>query len=117
MKHPSHSEPETSILLTHSVIKWFCNHYLNGPRHRQLAGLAGARENAAGLPPAYVLTPAPTPARRRRRICRAVKEAGVSVTYKHFPANSMASHHGQIAEPGQHRRQRHCRLAEGVELI
>ena len=28
MKHPSHSEPETSILLTHSVIKWFCNHYL-----------------------------------------------------------------------------------------
>ena len=30
MNHPSHSEPETSILLTHSVIKWFCNHYLNG---------------------------------------------------------------------------------------
>src|SRR3954463_14677350 len=27
---PSHSEPETSILLTHSVIKWFCNHYLGG---------------------------------------------------------------------------------------
>ena len=51
MKHPSHSEPETSILLTHSVIKWFCNHYLNGAadidhwkaspaRAKTLAGLA-----------------------------------------------------------------------------
>src|SRR5438128_7647000 len=30
MSHPSHSEPETSILLTHSVIKWFGNHYLGG---------------------------------------------------------------------------------------
>ena len=26
MTHPSHSEPETSILLTHSVIKWFRDH-------------------------------------------------------------------------------------------
>jgi acetyl esterase len=51
MKHPSHSEPETSVLLTHSVIKWFCNHYLNGAptsitgkaspaRAKTLAGLA-----------------------------------------------------------------------------
>src|SRR5204863_9710551 len=29
MTHPSHSEPDTSILLTHSVIKWLCNHYLS----------------------------------------------------------------------------------------
>src|SRR5712675_91255 len=28
MTHPSHSEPETSVLLTHTVIKWFSNHYL-----------------------------------------------------------------------------------------
>src|SRR5215475_926006 len=28
--HPSHREPETSILLTHSAIAWFCDHYLNG---------------------------------------------------------------------------------------
>src|SRR5262249_61642542 len=26
-KHPSHSEPETSILLTHSVIGWVMKHY------------------------------------------------------------------------------------------
>src|SRR5207253_3728915 len=27
-KHASHREPETSILLTHSVIGWFMNHYM-----------------------------------------------------------------------------------------
>src|SRR5713226_9693281 len=30
MTHASHREPETSILLTHSVIRWFRDHYLNG---------------------------------------------------------------------------------------
>src|SRR6202000_3095960 len=29
MTHASHREPETSILLTHSVIRWFRDHYLN----------------------------------------------------------------------------------------
>src|SRR6202162_38436 len=28
LTHPSHSEPETSILLTHTVIRWFRDHYL-----------------------------------------------------------------------------------------
>ncbi|MEA2794777.1 MAG: acetyl esterase, partial [Bradyrhizobium sp.] len=30
LTHPSHREPETSILLTHSVIRWFRDHYLTG---------------------------------------------------------------------------------------
>ncbi|MFN5574081.1 MAG: alpha/beta hydrolase, partial [Bradyrhizobium sp.] len=29
MNHPSHSEPETSVLLTHSVIRWFRDQYRN----------------------------------------------------------------------------------------
>ncbi|MGL4558129.1 MAG: alpha/beta hydrolase, partial [Afipia sp.] len=29
MSHPSHSEPETDALLTHSVIRWFRDHSLN----------------------------------------------------------------------------------------
>src|ERR1700760_3681412 len=29
MTHASHREPETSILLTHTVIRWFRDHYLN----------------------------------------------------------------------------------------
>ena len=57
MKHPSHSEPETSILLTHSVIKWFCNHYLGGSADIDNWKASPARAaTLAGLPPAYVLT-------------------------------------------------------------
>src|SRR4029079_2636895 len=64
MKHPSHSEPETSILLTHSVIKWFCNHYLNGAAAIDHWKASPARaKTLAGLPPAYVLTAGADPLR------------------------------------------------------
>src|ERR1700704_6280499 len=53
MTHPSHSEPETSILLTHSVIKWFCNHYLSGPADADHWKASPARARTlSGLPPA-----------------------------------------------------------------
>ncbi|MDO9562924.1 MAG: alpha/beta hydrolase, partial [Bradyrhizobium sp.] len=57
MTHPSHREPETSLLLTHSVIKWFRDHYLNGTAdvHDWRASPARAA-TLVGLPPAYVLT-------------------------------------------------------------
>ena len=58
-----------------------------------------------------------SPARRRRRICHAVE---VSRRARDLPAFSRPVprllHHGQIAEPGQCRCQRHRRLAEGAEL-
>src|SRR5258708_26857652 len=64
MKHPSHSEPETSILLTHSVIKWFCNHYLNSPADIDNWQASPARARTlAGLPPAYVMTAGGDPLR------------------------------------------------------
>src|SRR5947208_5487952 len=87
MKHPSHSEPETSILLTHSVIKWFCNHYLNGPADIDNWQASPARaKTLAGLPPAYVLTAGADPLRDEGdEYAARLKEAGVSVTYKHFP--------------------------------
>ena len=87
MKHPSHSEPETSILLTHSVIRWFCNHYLGGPADVDNWKASPARAiTLTGLPPAYVLTAGADPLRDEGdAYAKRLKEAGVSVTYRHFP--------------------------------
>ncbi len=87
MTHPSHSEPETSILLTHSVIKWFCNHYLNGAFDIENWKASPARaKTLAGLPPAYLLTAGADPLRDEGdEYAKRLKEAGVPVTYRHFP--------------------------------
>jgi acetyl esterase len=87
MTHPSHSEPETSILLTHSVIKWFCNHYLSGPADADHWKASPARATTlSGLPPAYVMTAGADPLRDEGdEYAARLKEAGVSVTYRHFP--------------------------------
>jgi acetyl esterase len=87
MKQPSHSEPETSILLTHTVIKWFRDHYLNdlsdGQDWRASPALA---TTLAGLPPAYVLTAGADPLRDEgNEYAARLKEAGVAVTTKTFP--------------------------------
>jgi len=87
MKHSSHSEPETSILLTHSVIKWFSNHYLNGADDIDHWKASPARaKTLAGLPPAYVLTAGADPLRDEgTEYAARLKEAGVAMTYRHFP--------------------------------
>jgi acetyl esterase len=87
MSHPSHSEPETSILLTHSVIKWFCNHYLGSTADIAHWKASPARaQSLAGLPPAYVLTAGADPLRDEgAEYAARLKEAGVPMTYRHFP--------------------------------
>ncbi len=87
MTHGSHSEPETSVLLTHSVIRWFRDHYLDDAAdiHDWRASPARAASLAA-LPPAYVLTAGADPLRDEGdEYAARLKEAGVPVTYKHYP--------------------------------
>jgi acetyl esterase len=87
MKHPSHSEPETSILLTHTVIKWFRDHYLNSLADGQHWRASPARAaTLAGLPPAYVLTAGADPLRDEgNEYAARLKDAGVAVTTRTFP--------------------------------
>ena len=87
MTHASHREPETSVLLTHSVIQYFKNQYLNGPEdiHDWRASPALV-ENLAGLPPAYLLTAGADPLRDEGdEFATRLKDAGVPVTYKTYP--------------------------------
>lgn len=87
MTHPSHREPETSILLTHTVIRWFRDHYLRSAADGDDWRASPARIKAlAGLPPAYVLTAGADPLRDEgEEYAKRLADAGVPVTYRTFP--------------------------------
>jgi acetyl esterase len=102
MTHPSHSEPETSILLTHSVIKWFRDHYLGDADINDWRASPARAKTLAGLPQAYVLTAGADPLRDEGdEYAGRLKEAGVPVTYRTFPGQFHGFFHdGQIAAAG-----------------
>lgn len=85
--HPSHREPETSILLTHSVIKWFGDHYLNVAEDAEDWRASPARAaSLAGLPPAYVLTAGADPLRDEGdEYATRLKDDGVAVAHTTYP--------------------------------
>jgi acetyl esterase len=87
MTHGSHSEPETSVLLTHSVIRWFRDHYLNGAADVDDWRASPARaQNLGGLPPTYVLTAGADPLRDEGdEYAERLRQAGVPVATKHYP--------------------------------
>ena len=85
--HPSQSEPDTSILLTHSVTTWFYWNYLNGAADLDDWRASPARaKTLKGLPSAYVLTVGADPLRDEgEEYAVRLRDAGVAVTYRHFP--------------------------------
>jgi acetyl esterase len=84
--HPSHREPETSVLLTHSVMPWFTNQYMNGGDVSDWRASPARAGTLAGLPPTYVLTAGADPLRDEGdEYAARLKAAGVRVTYRHFP--------------------------------
>lgn len=87
MSHPSHSEPETSVLLTHSVVRWFRDHYLTGAADAGDWRASPARaESLSGLPPAFVLTAGADPLRDEgEAYAKRLEAAGVPVTHRRFP--------------------------------
>jgi acetyl esterase len=86
MDTPSHAEPETSLLLTHSVIKWFKNHYLGDADWQDWRASPARAKTLAGLPPAYVLVAGGDPLRDEgNAYAEKLKAAGVPVAYRFFP--------------------------------
>jgi len=87
MTHPSHREPETSCLLTHSVIGWFRDHYLSSPNDGEDWRASPARAaDLANLPPAYVLTAGADPLRDEgNEFAKRLSDAGVAVKHVTFP--------------------------------
>ncbi|KQW21232.1 acetyl hydrolase [Afipia sp. Root123D2] len=87
MSHPSHSEPETDCLLTHSVIRWFRDHYLTSEADGENWKASPARVTTlSGLPPAFVLTAGADPLRDEGdEYARRLREAGVPVEYRTYP--------------------------------
>jgi acetyl esterase len=86
MNTPSHAEPETSILLRHSVVKWFCNHYLGDADIDDWRASPARAKSLAGLPPAYVLIAGGDPLRDEGdEYAKRLKQAGVAMTYRYFP--------------------------------
>src|ERR1700730_11689160 len=85
-RHASHREPETSILLTHSGIGWFANHYMGDADRSDWRASPARAKTFAGLPPAYVLTAGADPLRDEGdEYAARLKAAGIPVAYKHFP--------------------------------
>lgn len=87
MSHPSHSEPETNALLTHSVVRWFRGHYLSKEADSgDWRASPAVVEQLEGLPPAIVLTAGADPLRDEGdEFARRLSDAGVPVAHRTYP--------------------------------
>ena len=86
LSHPSHSESDTSFLMTHSVLRALEKQYLDGADINDWRVSPARAQTLAGLPPAYVITAGGDPLRDEgAEYAQRLKQAGVGVIYRHFP--------------------------------
>jgi acetyl esterase len=87
MTHPSHRNPETSVLLTHSMMRWFRDHYISKVEDIDDWRASPHRvKNLAGLPPALVITAGADPLfDEGEEFSQRLRGAGVAVTHRSYP--------------------------------
>ncbi len=87
MTTASYADPETGVLLTHSLMRWFRDHYLTD--HKQIDDWRASplrMSNLKGLPPAYVLTCGADPLHDEgEEFARRLKHAGNDVIHVDYP--------------------------------
>jgi acetyl esterase len=87
MSTPSYADPETGVLLTHSLMRWFRDHYLTD--HKQIDDWRASplrMSNLKGLPPAFVLTCGADPLHDEgEEFARRLKHAGNDVIHVDYP--------------------------------
>ena len=86
---PSYKEHAKTGPLTTSIMRWFFDTYLNGVAAADPAAktlFVGRRSDYSGFPPSLVVTAEKDPLRDDgKRLGIQLRQAGVSVTYKHYP--------------------------------
>jgi acetyl esterase len=87
MTHASHRDPDTGVLLTHVLMRWFRGHYLADPAEIEDWRASPLRmANLKDLPPAFVLTVGADPLHDEGdEFANRLKYAGVAVTHLDYP--------------------------------
>lgn len=86
MIHPSHRDPETSVLLTHAMTRYFYGHYLSSPADIEDWRVSPGRvQDLARLPEAFLITARADPLYDEgEEFSQRLRDAGVKVTHTSY---------------------------------